>query len=188
MNLLLAFSNVLLWIVVAVLGFAVLGLYRVNGKLLLGARIGSEPTPGMRLPRVQVKTIDGEVVPLADGIGGPRLIQFVSSGCGSCKETLKVLRVWAEQDGPQSRAKLTVVVVGGLSENVRDQLLEVVPASAEVLHDSGWDAAAMWGCRRVPWCLCVDGRGNVLASGQPVTIAEFDRMVSAVPAGMIGTL
>lgn len=170
-------SYATMWVAVLVLVLAVLGLYRVNGKLLLGNRIGSEPAVGARIPALTAQSTQGERLAIGRPKTGRELVCMVSFGCGTCKTALEGLGGWSEGNAT-AITRLTVLLIGGTAEAVSDFEAQFIPQGAVVVWDPRWELALQWGCRRVPWALLVGTGGVVLASGQPATWEQFSEFVA----------
>lgn len=142
------------WVVLLVLVFLLLGLYRQMALLLpTPARnsSGGGPNVGDRLPRKALARLDE----VAHEARRPRLIAFVAQSCESCQ------RLIVEAKSRPPDADRVVLIARRPSAGFRDAIGE---AGLELLEDDG----QLWGACYVtntPLVIALDDDGKVLAKG-----------------------
>jgi hypothetical protein len=182
---------------IVLLAVLVAGLLRSHADVLralhsLGARIGdpgapepgSAPSPvpaparvagpaGRRAPDLVGVTPSGESAGISAG-GGPMLVAFLSSGCGTCAGFWQALG----SGGAAALAPARVVAVTrDPAEESPSALAGLVPAGgvadvAVVMSSPAWDDYAVPGS---PYFVYVDGQGRVAGEG---TAARWDQLLS----------
>jgi methylamine dehydrogenase accessory protein MauD len=172
-----------LWVVVLVLGFLLLGTLRAVG--LLGWRLAElEATtprrpgreglkPGRRAPDFTLPGADGNEVALHDFAGREVLLVFTQSGCSPCQKIVPELNRLA--DGGASRV---VVVNNGDPEAARKWSAEV-GARFPVLAQDHFAVSKLYQVFATPFAFLIDETGVIASKG----IIQSRQHISYVLAG-----
>jgi methylamine dehydrogenase accessory protein MauD len=161
-------TYVLLWLVVLVLGFLLLGTLRMVGLLkwrlmqlesTTPSRVGRNGLkPGKKAPDFALPAIDGKEVSLHDFAGRKVLLVFTQSGCGPCHELMPELIA-------MGGGEVQVVVVNkGDREATRAWAAEA-GARFPVLVQQGQDLSRKYEAFATPFAFQIDERGVVASSG-----------------------
>ena len=147
----------ILWVVVLVLGAAMIVMLREHADLLLGSREGRSRLHG--LPEgTTVPRLDGEEVRLvAMAPGRPRVILFMAVTCDPCWRRRPQISHFAAD---QAEAVETVVCCSGPVERVREFAGELGP-EVSVIADPSGDTSASWRVYMTPFAVGVDRDGVV---------------------------
>jgi peroxiredoxin/outer membrane lipoprotein-sorting protein len=133
-----------------------------NAKL-----VDSVPIPGQTgsfllnrpAPDIELKTLDGERVRLADFRGHPVLVTFWASWCGPCRrelpEVAKLYREFREKG-------LIVLGVNDEGRGAARSFVEKVDLPFPVLDDSGLKAHRLFRVRSIPTVFLIDADGKVV--------------------------
>jgi len=164
----LLISQILLWVVMAGLLFAVFLMLRQVGVLFervapAGAlSMNATLSTGDAVPELSAKTLAGRDLRLNDHVGGGQstLLFFLSATCPVCKELLPVVQsIGGSEDGLGR-----VFYVGSAQEDGHD----VVAQNGGIDPDSYLvsDAIGMaFSVAKLPYAVLVDGQGKVSSFG-----------------------
>jgi methylamine dehydrogenase accessory protein MauD len=178
-------SNVLLWLIVAVMGLVILALSRQVGVLHersapLGAVIADKgPEIGDDAPIFELEDFSGQKV----AIGGKRegeldtLLLFLAPNCPMCNKLLPTARKMAAYEN------LDVVVV---SDGPREEHAEFL--RKHDLGDIPYVVSANVGIRlqigRVPYAMLIDSDGKIRAKGLVNTREHLESLLEAKAMGV----
>ena len=168
MSLIWVISTVVLWVVVLLLGFLLLGAlrsiewlrWRVDQlEATMPSRVGrSGLRPGKKAPDFTLPSASGGEVSLHDYAGRKVLVVFTQTGCGPCGEIVPELNR-LERDGVQ----VLVVNRGNLAET-RAWAAET-GARCPVLAQEGLDLARRYEVFATPFAFLVSEQGVVVSKG-----------------------
>jgi cytochrome c biogenesis protein CcmG, thiol:disulfide interchange protein DsbE len=126
-----------------------------------GVMIG-QPGPALELP-----TLDGEVLHIADYRGKPLWINFMATWCPQCRDELPMMERLNEELGDQ--ISMVVVDIGEDRQKVR-QFMQSLEVSLPVALDEAGESQAAWGAYALPVHFWLDGEGvvtSILFGGAP---------------------
>ena len=112
-----------------------------------------------KAPSIQVKTLDGGKVRLADRKGRIVLLDFWASWCAPCRTTFPKLDTLARELKDQGIDVLAVSVDAKRKD--LDAFLAEHPSSLEVLLDPKADGAAAFGVEAIPSMYVIDREGLI---------------------------
>lgn len=162
----LVVSNLLLWVLVAVLGAVVVALVRQIG--LLHERIAPAgalmqrqgPEVGTKAPQVEVRDLDGRALTL--GGAGPRtLLFFLSPTCPVCGTLLPTLRRVVHDES--NALRLVLASDGDLEQDHRRFVQE--RGLAEVPYVLSTELGLAYQVAKLPTAVLIDEDGIVRARG-----------------------
>lgn len=169
-------SYVVLWVLVAVLGIAVVALARQVGilHLRLGPRgaleIDEEGPPLGEAPEpIEAMDLDGRTLVVA-GPGGDRFLLFVSPGCPLCHEVLPSVKAIARSAG------LAAVVVADVAEDDARPVYGRRDIGAPVV--AGPEIASAFRVPGTPYAVVLDGSGTVVAKGTVNNLEQVEGLVA----------
>ena len=140
-------------------------------RLVADATAG-EPEPeglpvGTEAPNVELPSLDGEQVSLADLRGRDALLLFWNPGCGFCRSMHEGLRAW--EDSTNGVSPQLVVVSSGDEESTREEGF-----SSLVLMDESWETAGAFQAGGTPMAVLIDAEGKIashVAAGADAVLA-----------------
>lgn len=166
-------SYVALWILVVLLSFLVLVLYRQLGEMYLGTKEGRTRDGvrlGSRAPEVSGLGQEGEAVRLP--VPAPTLVAFVSPQCGPCRVLMPDLVQFA-----RARPGLAVVAIGGPDdERTRTFAAEFRTPFSFLTQPNHW-ISAKYRVRSTPFAFYLDDAGVVRAKGIVNRLAQLEQLV-----------
>jgi thiol-disulfide isomerase/thioredoxin len=124
-------------------------------RLLTGA-LEEEPglTIGSEVPELELPSLDGELVPLAELGDRDTLLLFWNPGCGFCRAMHEELLAWERSEN--GRDPRLVVVSSGDPESTRADGFR-----SQVLLDRNFAAGALFGANGTPMAVLLDAEGRV---------------------------
>jgi methylamine dehydrogenase accessory protein MauD len=178
-------SQVLSWLLIAALAFALLALARQVG--VLHTRIApagalttaSGPAVGDIAPVLSLKTIDGAAVSVgkAAAAGRLQLLMFVSPMCPICKELIPVAKSFAR------REKLDVVFVGDDAlDDQREMIRDLGIAGLPFVN--GPDVGRAYVVDKLPHAVLLDHAGVVLSKGLVNSREHLESLVVSHETGL----
>lgn len=140
-------------------------------RLVADATAG-EPEPeglpvGTEAPNVELPSLDGEEMSLADLRGRDALVLFWNPGCGFCRSMHEGLRAW--EDSTNGVSPQLVVVSSGDEESTREEGF-----TSLVLMDESWETAGAFQAGGTPMAVLIDAEGKIashLAAGADAVLA-----------------
>jgi methylamine dehydrogenase accessory protein MauD len=165
----LIFSVVLLWLLVLLFGFLLLGTLRAMGVLswqleqlqaTATRHVGrSGLKPGRKAPDFALPDSEGKQVSLQDFTGRKVLLVFTQSGCGPCERVMPELnRVGRSED-------LQVVVINNGAAEATRKFATEVGASFPVLVQEHFTVAKRYEMFATPFAFLIDERGIIRSNG-----------------------
>jgi hypothetical protein len=163
---------VVLWFLVALLAFLVLGLLRRIAPVLERAEgvIASSVVPpgigvGTKLPRFELRTSNGEAVTASEFVGEPFVLLFVSSGCAPCRGLIDDL---SGVDTSVLAAELVIVID-------QSDVCEIDPLGPKVVvaYQKDHSVSDAFGTSATPHAFAIDRAGRVAAVGFPNTLDQL---------------
>jgi methylamine dehydrogenase accessory protein MauD len=183
MSLIIA-SEVLLWLVVIGLAFAVFALARQIGVLHeriapVGAlAVQDGPAVGDPAPRLRLATLDGAPFapdePLA--AGGMRLILFISADCPVCKRLIPLALSTAKAEG------FDLVFAGDAPEGEQRALVARYGLGGHPFVNSR-ELGMAFQVAKLPFAVLIDEAGRVAAKGLVNTREHLESLVTAKATG-----
>jgi len=177
---LLIASNILLWIGLIVVLYALFGLYHHFGQMYLSTREGRSshgPKIGARLKATTVTDMAGSQLELPVP-GTAALLLFTSTSCEVCEKFLPQLDAFIrDHDGEL----VVVVICAGEPEGVRGWLRDR-GRLARVVADPKQRLGERYGVGIVPYCLGVNEAGEVRTRGVINTRDGLESMADRVMA------
>jgi hypothetical protein len=171
-------SYVLLWIVVAVLVVAVVGLYHHLGNVYLSSAEGratSGPERGSLLDPTEATTLDGDVV-LLPPPSRPTLVLFVSTTCTLCAKVRQAI-----PDLVHNEPGIAVVMIcQGRPAMVRAWAVDVLGFAA-VLADPKRQYSARYKADHLPFAIAVGPDGIVRERG---LVNEYEHLATLAGAAL----
>jgi Redoxin len=167
-------SYIIMWVVLAVLVSAVFALYHYFGQLYLNSEQGRSemgPDVGMRIPELELRSIDGTNVTFPGG--GEALIAFVDVECDLCSELLPQLRQFALE----RRDIAAIAIVAGTEESVT-RFTAPVRSSISVVVDARSRYAVRCGVSAYPFVVAVDREGVVVAKALANDRRDLERVAA----------
>jgi peroxiredoxin len=149
LNLFLAVSYGLLWLIVLVLGVAVMVLYRYVGMSAIDKReqrLHQGPPADQRPPAHSVTATDGTTVRLGDPEGRPQLVYFASTTCSHCGPAWEALARFTELFAGEIDV---VLIVAGRPKDVEYRRTQSGLRSPVVI-DNRRHVNEKWGSSRYP--------------------------------------
>jgi methylamine dehydrogenase accessory protein MauD len=161
---------VLLWGLVLLLGFLLLGVLRAQGLLAwrldqleatMPSHIGrSGLAPGKQAPEFQLQCVQGGEVSLADFTGRKVLLVFVQSGCGPCREIVPELNRLRRQ-----RDDLTVLGINHATPQEAKRWAAEARADFPVLVQEDWSVSKRYEAFATPFAFLINERGVITSKG-----------------------
>ena len=122
---------------------------------------------GAEAPNVELPSLDGERVSLADLQGRDTLLLFWNPGCGFCRSMHEGLRAWEESTN--GVAPRLVVISSGDAESTRAEEFQSL-----VLMDESWETAGAFRAGGTPMAVLIDAEGKIashVAAGADAVLA-----------------
>jgi methylamine dehydrogenase accessory protein MauD len=168
MNIILFVSNVLLWLLVLLLGFLLLGTLRAFGLLkwrleqleaTMPSRLGrSGLKPGKKAPDFSLASVGGAEVALHDFVGRKVLLVFTQSGCGPCQQIMPELNRLAG-------GNLQVLVLNKGDAPLTSKWAADLGARFPVLIQNGLDISKRYEAFATPFAFLINENGVVASRG-----------------------
>ena len=182
----LVVSNLVLWVVVAVLAVTVLALARQVGLLHervapVGAlMMDSGPKVGETVPAIELPLLDGPKMVLGGSPSGKsRLFFFLSPSCPVCKKLLPVLR---SMQGAEGRRLEILLASDGAPEQHR---------SFRAANDLGGfpyilstELGVAFKIGKLPYGVVIDGQGTLRAKGLVNSREQIESLLTADELGV----
>lgn len=178
-------SQVISWIVILVLGVAMLALARQVGVLHMrvapaGAlTTAGGPKVGGTAPAIPAKTIDGASVTIGGAAPGAalRLLMFVSATCPLCKNLIPMAKSFARDE------RVQLVFVGDDTEQVQRGMIEAHGLSGYQFIN-GPDVGQAFEVGKLPYAVLLDADGVVLSKGLVNSREHLESLVIAHEMGV----
>jgi methylamine dehydrogenase accessory protein MauD len=179
-------SQIVSWIVILALGFALVALARQVGVLHVriapaGAlTTGHGPAVGDAAPVMDVPTIDGATLsigrPLAKG--HMQLLLFVSAHCPLCKELIPIAKSFVK------REKIDLAFVG--DDDVAEQRAMIVKMEmGGIPFVNGPTVGMTFHVDRLPQAVLIGADGTVLSKGLVNSREHLESLVTAHEMGVV---
>jgi methylamine dehydrogenase accessory protein MauD len=156
-------SYLVLWVLMGLLAFVVIGLMRQIGELRL--RVGEEREVGIAVgneaPLFQGEGLDG-TVDLKTMVGDRLLVLFVHPTCPPCKELFASLNGEPEQI---EKLGVRMVLVSGGSREQNREMVEEFSLSCPLVIQQEREIADLYGSSWTPFGFVVDKAGLVAGKG-----------------------
>jgi thiol-disulfide isomerase/thioredoxin len=130
---------------------------RLVARALEGPAEPPDLPVGTEAPALEVPSLDGEPVSLADFHGHDTLLLFWNPGCGYCRATHEDLLAWERRSNGDSR-RLVVVSSGDAEATRADRF------GSKVLLDESFAVGTAFGANGTPMAVLLGANGRV-ASG-----------------------
>ena len=181
---LLAVSQILMWMVMILLGSAVLALARQVGVLHervapAGALLnGAGPGVGDQSPRLEVHTLAGNAVTIGGSLvpGKLLLMLFVSQTCPICKKLIPIAMNFAKSE------RLDVLFVGD-AELVEQRKLIAHFGLDERRFVNGPQIGMTYRVDKLPYAVLLDDVGVIAAKGLVNSREHFESLIVAKETG-----
>lgn len=174
-------SYLLLWIVVAVQTFLLLGALRQLGliQLRLGSDSGILITPeglerGAMAPAFEAEVLTGQVVRRTDFLGRRLLLVFISPSCVSCKQLIPHLNAIYDE----YRHDVDVLAVCNGSRGSCSKFARLYGIRPSVVSDLANSIASDFGTSATPFAFLLDEQGRVLIRGIANDWTQLERMLA----------
>ena len=184
MTTMLIVSQLLSWIVIAILAAVSLALARQIGVLHArvapaGALLGAaSPRPGERAPVVAAVSLAGMPVTLGGAAGGPlRLFLFVSPDCPMCKLVLPAARSLAEAE------RIALFAVGDDAPATLDAFARAQGIDPAAMVNSA-ELGRSWQVDRLPHAVLLAADGTVAARGLVNSREQLESLLVAHESGV----
>ncbi|MBA2278513.1 MAG: TlpA family protein disulfide reductase, partial [Chloroflexia bacterium] len=119
-----------------------------------GAATRAKPAIGDPAPAIELPTLAGKQLSLAQLSGTRTLVLFWNPGCGFCARMLDDLKAW-EAKRSKGAPKLLVVSTGTVEAN------RVMGLRSPVLLDEGFATGNAFGASGTPSAVLIDTRGRI---------------------------
>ncbi|OYW84320.1 MAG: methylamine utilization protein MauD [Sphingobium sp. 32-64-5] len=181
----LMISQIISWIVIAMLVIAVLALARQVGVLHVrvapaGALTTAHgPAVGDNSPVLDLKTLDGNPMKIGGALksGTLQLLMFVSAQCPMCKSLIPVAKSFAGDE------RLDLVFVGDDSDDVQRAMIAKHGIS-EFPFINGSDAGRAYHVEKLPYAVLLDATGTILSKGLVNSREHLESLVVAHEMGV----
>ncbi|MEO0031092.1 MAG: hypothetical protein RIS94_850 [Pseudomonadota bacterium] len=178
-------SQVISWIVILVLGVALLALARQVGVLHMrvapaGAlTTAGGPSVGASSPAIPARTIDGAPVTIGGAAPGAalRLLMFVSASCPLCKNLIPMAKSFARDE------RVQLIFVGDDEEAVQRGMIDA-HGLAGYQFVNGPDVGQAFAVGKLPYAVLMDADGVVLAKGLVNSREHLESLVIAHEMGV----
>jgi len=167
MDALLVGSNLALWLVVALEGFAILVLIRHVGLIYrrmppVGSRLDATgPRVGDAVTAMRVTDLSEHSFEIGGSSGKRRLLVFLSPNCEDCRDLAPALRSIFKSDGGST--DLTLISIGGAPEENREFVASTSLAS--IPYALSPRAGALYGVSSTPYALLIEADGRLAHKG-----------------------
>lgn len=178
-------GQVLAWLVILILGVALLALARQVGVLHMrvapaGAlQTSGGPAVGGKAPAIPAKTLDGQDVV----VGGPasgvplRLLMFVSATCPLCKNIIPAARSFARDE----RVELTFV---GDDDIAVQRAMVEAQGLAGYRFVNGPQVGQGFEVAKLPYAVLLDADGAILSKGLVNSREHLESLIVAHELGI----
>jgi methylamine dehydrogenase accessory protein MauD len=178
-------GQVLAWLVILILGVALLALARQVGVLHMrvapaGAlQTSGGPAVGGKAPAIPAKTLDGQDVV----VGGPasgvplRLLMFVSATCPLCKNLIPAARSFARDE----RVELTFV---GDDDIAVQRAMVEAQGLAGFRFVNGPQVGQAFEVAKLPYAVLLDADGAILSKGLVNSREHLESLIVAHELGI----
>ncbi len=178
-------GQVLAWLVILILGVALLALARQVGVLHMrvapaGAlQTSGGPAVGGKAPAIPAKTLDGQDVV----VGGPasgvplRLLMFVSATCPLCKNIIPAARSFARDE----RVELTFV---GDDDIAVQRAMVEAQGLAGFRFVNGPQVGQAFEVAKLPYAVLLDADGAILSKGLVNSREHLESLIVAHELGI----
>ncbi len=187
MNEALLISNIVLWLVVAVMGFVILALVRQVGVLVervapAGALAVQEGAKvGEAAPRLSVDTLGGKRIEVAAQRTDERatLLFFLSPDCPVCESILPALQSLARHEADRLDVVLASDGARGDHEAfVQEKGLEALP------YVLSTELGIAYGVSKLPFAALIDHEGALRARGLVNSREHLESLLEAMALGV----
>lgn len=167
MDALLLASNLALWVLVILEGFAILVLVRHVGLIYrrmppVGARLDATgPQIGDAVTAMRVMDLSEHTFEIGGASKKRRLLVFLSPNCEDCRDLAPALRSIFKSD--RGRTELTLISIGGDPDENR-QFVESVNL-ANIPYALSPRAGALYGVSSTPYALLIEPDGRLAHKG-----------------------
>lgn len=179
-------SQLLLWLVIALLTAAVLALARQVGVLHervapMGAlMMDTGPKVGEPAPRFDLQGLGGETLQIGAPSGlSSTLLFFLSPTCPVCKKLLPLLRSLREAE--RSRLQVVLASDGTLAEHEAYRRKQGVTDFPYVLSA---DLGMTYRIAKLPYAVLIDGAGTIRAKGLVNSREQLESLLTAQELGV----
>lgn len=178
-------SQVISWIVILVLGVALLALARQVGVLHMrvapaGAlTTAGGPAVGDKSPAIQAKTLDGQSVTVGGHAHGTalRLLMFVSASCPLCKNLIPMAKSFARDE------RVQLIFVGDDTDAAqRDMIAKHGLTGYQFIN--GPEVGRAYEVSKLPYAVLLDAQGTVLSKGLVNSREHLESLVIAHEMGV----
>ena len=179
-------SQVVLWVLVLVLGVAVLALARQVGILHervapMGAlMMDTVPKVGEQAPRFDLTGLGGEAVAVgAPGGAVSTLLFFLSPTCPVCKKLLPLLR--SLRDAERSQLAVVLASDGEVAQHEAYRRKQAVLDFPYVLSS---ELGMTYRIAKLPYAVLLDGHGVIRAKGLVNSREQLESLLTAQELGV----
>jgi methylamine dehydrogenase accessory protein MauD len=184
MSTILIVSQVLLWIVVALVAFACLALARQVGLLFervapVGALTTQNgPAVGSAAPRLSLAALDGRTVALGgpSSSGRSRLLMFVSSDCPICRKLIPLATRVATAEA------LDLIFAGDDELRVQEMTVSRYDIGRYPFINSR-ELGMAYGIDKLPYAILIDQHGIIVSRGLVNSREHLESLVEARDTG-----
>lgn len=162
-------SNIVLWLLILLLAFLLLGALRAHSVLswrleeleaTTPNRVGRTGLkPGQPAPEFTLPKVGGDEASLRDFAGRPLLLVFVQVGCGPCHAIAPELNKLARKND------LQVVVINNAEPEIAREWADDVAAEFPVLIQEKWRVSRSFEVYATPFAFLIDAGGVVRSAG-----------------------
>ncbi len=162
-------SSLLLWVVVLLLGFMLLGVLRALALMrwrleqleaTTPSHVGRDGLkPGQKAPDFTLPSVAGGEVSLHDFAGRQVLLVFTQSGCGPCH------RVAPDLNRLQDAGEVQVVVINNGEPEATRQWAAEVQARFPVLQQEKFSVGRRYEMYATPFAFLIDPQGVIASKG-----------------------
>lgn len=178
-------SQIISWILILLLGVALLALARQVGVLHVrvapaGAlSTAAGPAAGDAAPLLDVATIDGRAMQLGGALpaGTLRLLMFVSAQCPLCKNLIPIAKSFARSE------RIDLVFVGDDDVAVQQAMIERMDMAAYPFVN-GPVVGRAYQVAKLPHSVLLDEKGTVLSKGLVNSREHLESLIVAHEMGV----
>ena len=178
-------SQVFLWVVILLLGVAVLALARQVGVLHMrvapaGAlTTAGGPSVGNVAPAIPALTLDGRQQVIGGAAPGEklRLLMFVSATCPLCKALIPMAKSFARDE------RTTLIFVGDDEPQVQRAMI-AQHGLDDYLFINGPDVGQAFSVGKLPYAVLLDADGTILSKGLVNSREHLESLVIAHEMGV----
>jgi methylamine dehydrogenase accessory protein MauD len=165
----LVVSSLLLWAVVLLLGFLLLGTLRAleilrwrleQVQAITPTRMGRGGLkPGKKAPAFSLPRVGGGEVSLSEFSGRQVFLVFVQTGCGPCHAVVPDL------NHLHQRGKVDVLVINNADPEAGRKWVEEAKPTCPVLLQEKWSVSRRYEVMATPFAFLIDEQGVVVSKG-----------------------